>query len=469
MNSENAMQVLLVEDDDDVRDALATGLRLSGFDIVKAANGHRALELMDNVRIGAIVSDIRMPMLDGRQLLQRVRAIDGELPVILITGHGDIQQAVDAVRSGAYDFLAKPFASDRLADTVARALEVRRLVLENRHLRATISATRERLPSPLIGTSAAISALMRVVEQIGNANIDILIEGEQGSGKRAVAELLHKAGSGHQSAARIHRCDIMTEQAINDAFTGEGAARGGRSKASRSAMTLSVSDGGTLILDNVGALSPSSQACLLHYLHQRNRDDSAPSSRTMEKPARIVSTSIGSLSDLVSLGLFRADLYFKLAPVKIEVPPLRARKQDIPALFAHLLFISAERFGRPVPIMSDAILAHLANHDWPGNLRELHNFAEQVVLNLEKAEYALAEENLNLAQRVALFEKEAIVSALRSMSGDMRKTCAKLGMPRKTLYDKIARYQIDLPNIRAGRQNSLEGAVRANAPARPPG
>ena len=134
--------------------------------------------------------------------------------------------------------------------------------------------------------------------------------------------------------------------------------------------------------------------------------------------------------------------------MNLEVPPLRARKPDIPAIFAHMLLVSSERFDRPVPTMSDGILAHLASHDWPGNLRELHNFAEQVVLNVERTEFALAEENLSLAQRVALFEKEAIIGALRSTSGDVQQSCAKLGTPRKTLYDKIARYRIDLQDIR---------------------
>lgn len=448
MTDDYALQVLLVEDDDDVREAIATGLRLAGFDTIEAADGHRALALIGNDRIGAIVSDIRMPSLDGRQLLQRVKASDSDLPVILITGHGDIEQAVDAVRNGAYDFLSKPFASDRLADAVARALDLRRLVLENRQLRATMLTSENRRANPLIGSSAAVSALLRVVEQIGGADIDILIEGEKGTGKRAVAELLHRSAPTHYGAARVLRCDIMTEQAISEALRGGDSERGVRSKASRSATTPSVTRQRSLILDNVDALSPASQARLLHYLHQRDPDDTDPAGDTTRPRPRIISTSIGSLVGRVDLGLFRADLYFKLAPVKLEVPPLRARKQDIPAIFSQMLLASADRFDRPVPTMSDAILAHLTNHDWPGNLRELHNFAEQVVLNLERAEFALAEENLGLARRVALFEREAIIEALRSVSGDVPKTCAKLGTPRKTLYDKITRHRINLNDLR---------------------
>ena len=448
MNGDSALQVLLVDDDDDVREAIATGLRLAGFDTIEAADGHRALELIASDRIGAIVSDIRMPLFDGRQLLQRVMAADAELPVILITGHGDIEQAVDAVRSGAYDFLAKPFASDRLADAVARALDVRRLVLENRQLRAMIGAAKERPTSALIGKSAAIAALLRVVEQIGGADINILIEGERGTGKRAVAGLLHRAGTRHGSTMRILRCDIMTDQAISEALQGKPEAKRGRSRVSPSTSTPAVVGPGTLILDNVDSLSPTSQARLLHYLHQHHPDDGEPARHAAGPRPRIVSTSIRSLRHEVALGRFRAELYFKLAPVNLEVPPLRARKPDIPAIFAHMLLVSSERFDRPVPTMSDGILAHLASHDWPGNLRELHNFAEQVVLNVERTEFALAEENLSLAQRVALFEKEAIIGALRSTSGDVQQSCAKLGTPRKTLYDKIARYRIDLQDIR---------------------
>ena len=455
MNGDSAFQVLLVDDDDDVREAIATGLRLAGFDTIEAADGHRALQLIASDRIGVIVSDIRMPLLDGRQLLQRVRASDCDLPVILITGHGDIEQAVDAVRNGAYDFLAKPFASDRLADAVARALELRRLVLENRQLRAAIGSASERQPSALLGTSTAIQALLRVIEQIGSADIDILIEGERGAGKRTVAGLLHRAGRNDRTAAHILRCDIMTDQAISEALQGKPEARTGRSKAARSAMAPAVERAGTLILDNIDALSPASQARLLQYLHQRHPVDGESAGHSTGQRPRIISTSISGLSSEVSLGRFRADLYFKLAPVKLEMPPLRARKQDIPAMFAHMLLVSADRFERPVPAMSDAILAHLTNHDWPGNLRELHNFAEQIVLNLEKAEFALAEEHLGLAQRVALFEKEAIVGALRAVAGDIQQACAKLGTPRKTLYDKITRHRIDLHEIRSKPQSPL--------------
>lgn len=452
MSHEELLPVLLVEDDDDVREAIATGLRLAGFDTVEAANGHRALELIANDGIGAIVSDIRMPLLDGRQLLQRVKAIDSELPVILMTGHGDIEQAVDAVRNGAYDFLAKPFASDRLADAVARALDLRRLILENRQLRTAIGSTRDRRPSPLIGTSAAARTLMHVVKQIGSAKIDILIEGERGTGKRAVAELLHRAGGGKPNAARPIGCDVMTEQSLSEFLFGVSRNRGSGSKAVRTATNPAAIDGTTLILENVDALTSTLQARLLQYLHHRQPDDPEARDVSIQRRPRIISTSVSSLSGQVDLGLFRADLYFELAPVKLDVPPLRARKQDIPAMFAHLLHVSADRFERPVPSMSDAILAHLTNHDWPGNMRELQNFAEQVVLNLGKAEFALAEENLGLAQRVALFEKEAIIGALRAESGDVQRTCAKLRMPRKTLYDKIARYRIDLQAIRSRYQ-----------------
>ncbi len=448
MSSDSPLQVLLVDDDDDVRDAIATGLRLAGFDTIEADNGQRALALIANDRIGVIVSDIRMPLLDGRQLLQRVKAIDGELPVILITGHGDIEQAVDAVRNGAYDFLAKPFASDRLADAVARALELRRLVLENRRLRAEVGSTTARRSNPLIGTSAAVRTVMRVVEQIGGAGIDVAIEGERGVGKRAVAERLHRASGGHPNAMRVLGCDVMTDQALSAALSGAGPARTGLTKSVRSSGTEHGMAGTTLVLENIDALSAASQARLLQYLYKEQSSDHRSTGASTAQRPRIVSTSTSSLARQVDLGLFRADLYFKLAPVKLEVPPLRARKQDIPALFANLLHLSAERFERSVPSMSDAILAHLTNHDWPGNLRELHNFAEQVVLNVGKAEFALTEQSLTLSERVALFEKEAIVGVLRTVAGDIQLACAKLGTPRKTLYDKIARYRIDLKSIR---------------------
>lgn len=440
MSRAGHLKILLVDDDDDLRDAIATGLRLADFDVVEASNGRQALRAVSDGRIGAIVSDIRMPMLDGRQLLQRIKSVDAEMPVILITGHGDIDQAVDAVRNGAYDFLAKPFATERLVDTVGKALDRRRLVIENRLLRAEVDAAVERRQLPLIGTSPAIEALVRAIGQIGTAEIDVLVEGERGSGKTAVAHMLHAAGTERPTSIHIVDCDVLSEQLIDHALFGSTPGRG------------AATGDGTLMLANVDRLSPATQSRLLHFLQLRDNPEKGKIARGSARKPRIISTSAVSLSGKVQQKEFRSDLYYRLAPVCLDIPPLRARRQDVAALFAMMMRDSANRYQREVPTVSDSIISQLTNHDWPGNLRELQNFSDQVVLNLEKAEANLMTDQDGLAQRVARFEEQAIRIALSEVSGDIRKTCIRLSIPRKTLYDKIGRYGIDLAPFRARPQ-----------------
>jgi two-component system, NtrC family, C4-dicarboxylate transport response regulator DctD len=423
------VDVLLADDDNDLREALATGLAIAGYSVVEARNGQQAVRLVASRTVGIVVSDIRMPMLDGRQLLQRVREIDAELPVILITGHADIDQAVDAVRGGAHDFLAKPFASERLREAVDKALGMRRLVLENRSLRSAIEAAGVDRRLPLIGTSPAITAILRSIERIGSADVNILVEGERGTGKNRIAQYLSGAGSGQPAAAQVIDCEIMSEKAIDQRLFG-AATPGAR----------------TLVIANVERLPLPVQARLVHALQRQDEQDRSGSDAP--RGLRIISTSSLSLPAQVDQGRVRADLYFRLAPVRLEVPPLRERREDIPMLFARLVGEAAALYRRPVPPLSDAVLARLTGHDWPGNLIELRSFAEQCVLNLERAEAGPGREEGGLAERVARFEREAIVDALRRSGGDVAQTCRRLGVPRKTMYDKINRYGIDLGALR---------------------
>lgn len=421
--------VLLADDDDDLREALATGLTLSGHSVIEAGNGQQAIQLIETRTIGVVVSDIRMPMLDGRQLMQRVRDVDPELPVILITGHADIDQAVEAVRNGAHDFLAKPFASDRLGEAVDKALALRRLVLENRALRSAVEIAGIDRRLPLLGSSPAIRVLLRSIERIGSADVNVLVEGERGTGRNLIARHLLAAGSGQSTAATMIDCEIMSEKAIEPLLflTGHQSSR-------------------SVVIANVERLTMPMQARLVHMLQNQDEPDRPGSGDSRQ--LRVVATTSRPLHALVDDGVFRADLYFRLAPVRLEAPPLRERREDIPLLFARLLGEAATLYRRPVPALSDRMIGHLTGHDWPGNLIELRSFAEQCVLNLERAEAGPARGDASLSQRVARFERETIIDALRRDGGDVQKTCRRLNVPRKTFYDKVARHGIDLAALR---------------------
>ncbi len=446
--------VLLVDDDADLRAALATSLELAGLSVLAVADAAAALAALDRHGVAVVVSDIRMPGMDGRQLAQRIAAQDADLPVILMTGHGDIEQAVAALRQGAYDFLAKPFASDRLIESVRRAVDKRQLVLENRRLQGEVAAQAAPRRLPLIGTSAAAQRLVHVTAQLAGTDIDVLIEGEWGSGKRAVAQLLAQRDPATARApVQLFDCEALPGHMLESALFGpavagasaRGAARGGAIAAAR---------GGTLILAAVETLPLPVQARLVPALGLR---ELAAGSDALAVP-RILTTTAADLGQQVTAGSFRADLFFRLSPVRVVVPPLRDRRADIPLLFQQMLVTAARHYQRPVPDISDAMLARLTDHDWPGNLRELQNFAEQAILNLDRAEAALPDRDAGrLPERVARFEAEAIRSALRQEGGRIAACCARLGIPRKTFYDKIAKYGIQPAAFRAGRPARPDG------------
>lgn len=424
-------RVLLVDDDDDLREALATALDLAGLETVAVADGTRALELLQDESIEVVVSDIRMPGIDGRQLLQRIVGADPDLAVILITGHGDIEQAVGALRQGAYDFLAKPFATDRLIESVLRGIDRRQLVLENRRLRNQAEQAGGGAHLPLVGTSPAARQLSATVHQIGGTSVDVLIEGEWGTGKRALADMLFRAQpSASGGMLQVLDCSALGETEMERAIAGKGA-RFGRT-------------GSTILLAGIDLLSGPLQLRLLQVLGAQDSLalDAGPAQR-------VFSTSTARLEDMVRDGAFRSDLYFRIAPVRIAVPPLRERRRDIPLLFTRMVEAAARRFQRPLPVIGDATLGRLVDHDWPGNLRELQNVAEQAVLNLDRIADRLGEAaETSLPQRVARFEAEAIRAALRAEHGRIAPTCARLGVPRKTLYDKLARYEIQPGDFR---------------------
>ncbi|MBK1665230.1 Fis family transcriptional regulator [Rhodospirillum rubrum] len=433
--------VAFIDDDDTMRAANVQALTLAGLTVAAFALPHEALAAIDGAFPGVVVTDVRMPRIDGLELFRRLRAIDPDLPVILITGHGDIAMAVDAMREGAYDFLAKPYAADRLLTSVRHALDKRHLQLENRALRRAAEAASENLP--LLGDSPSMERLRKTLRQIADADVDVLVEGETGAGKDVVANALHRWSRRAARPFVAVNCGALPETVIESelfgheagAFTGAVKKRVGR---------IEHAHGGTLFLDEIEAMSPGLQVKLLRVLETR---EIAPLGTNDIRPVdiRVVAATKTDLPTLVRQGVFREDLYYRLHVVSLRVPPLRDRRADIVPLFAHFLDRAAKQFGRAVPAIGEAERRHLQTHDWPGNVRELAHFAKRVALGFseEPDQADPIGQDEPLPRRVDAFEAAQIRKALEATQGDVQAACEALGLPRKTLYDKLRRHAID--------------------------
>lgn len=437
-----AVPVILIDDDADLLRATGQTLELAGFEPIAFTSATDALSKISADFPGIVVSDIRMPGLDGLELYDRLRSLDEELPVILMTGHGDIPMAVKAIQSGVYDFLAKPFATDRLVQCVRRAAEKRRLTLENRRLRAAAQSSSQE--SPLIGQTPVMQRLRNMLRQIADTDIDVLVTGETGSGKEIVAGLLH--GWSRRAAGNFValNCGALPQQVIESelfghepgAFTGAQKKRIGR---------IEHSSGGTLFLDEIESMPMSAQVQMLRVLEMR---EVMPLGTNEVRPVdlRIIAASKVDLGDQAQRETFREDLYFRLNVVTIAIPPLRERRDDIPLLFSYFADRAATRFDREAPSITPTIGQYLRDHHWPGNVRELSHFAERVVLGLDPtsspARQSADPETGSLPQRLERYEAEIIRETLKACDGDVQQTIAALGIPRKTFYDKLQRHGI---------------------------
>lgn len=449
--------VFLIDDDKDLLKATKQTLELAGFDVSTFSAASEALSLLDAGFPGVVVSDIRMPQIDGLQLFNRIRRLDEDLPVILITGHGDIPMAVKAIQDGAYDFITKPFAADRLVQSVHRAVEKRRLVLDNRSLREAAEQAQGDLP--LIGQTPAMERLRRTLRQIADTDVDVLVTGESGSGKEVVASLLHRWSRRAKGNFVALNCGALPETVIESelfgheagAFTGAQKKRVGR---------IEHSSGGTLFLDEIESMAASAQVQMLRVLEMR---EVMPLGTNEVRPVdlRVVAASKVDLGNPRERGDFREDLYYRLNVVTISIPPLRDRRDDVPLLFAHFAERAASRFKRPIPSASPELHRHLTSHDWPGNVRELSHFAERFILGLEAMPIEPGQNGtkdgqtpLSLPARMERFEADIIRETLTQNDGDVRRTIEALGIPRKTFYDKLQRHGIERVAFSPSKQDS---------------
>lgn len=434
--------VLLIDDDRQLLRATAQTLELAGFDVSPLGSAVEAIGRIDSDFGGVVVSDIRMPGMDGLQLFERICDLDAEIPVILVTGHGDIPTAVKAIQGGVYDFIAKPFSADRLIQCVHRAAEKRNLVLENRRLKQAVQEAEDDFP--LIGQTPVMDRLRQTLRQIADTDVDVLVTGETGSGKEVVARLLHVWSRRSKGNFVALNCGALPEQVIESelfghepgAFTGAQKKRIGR---------IEHSSGGTLFLDELESMPLSTQIQMLRVLEMR---EVTPLGTNEVRPVdiRIVAAAKVDLADPEQRKAFREDLYYRLNVVSLSIPPLRERREDIPLLFGYFAERAARRFQREAPALSAGLLQYLAEHDWPGNVRELSHFAERAVLGLVPARSSPTAPSPGasgtLPDRLERLEAEIIRDTLAAHGGNVRETIAALGIPRKTFYDKLQRHGI---------------------------
>ncbi|WP_206954719.1 sigma-54-dependent transcriptional regulator [Trinickia acidisoli] len=440
-------QVIFIEDDELVRRASVQSLQLAGFAVagygsVEAASS--ALGGLDAQFAGVIVSDIRLPGASGLDLLAQCRERALDVPVILVTGHGDISMAVQAMRDGAYDFVEKPFAAERLVDTVRRALERRRLALENAALRREL-AERDALVPRIIGRSAAIDEVRRLIVNIAPTDATVLIVGDTGAGKELVARSLHELSPRRVKPFVAINCGALPESMFESEMFGyESGAFTGAAK--RRIGKLEHASGGTVFLDEIESMPPALQVKLLRVL-QEGMLERLGSNQPVHVDLRVVAAAKGDMQALVAAGTFRRDLLYRLNVVTIDLPPLAERREDIVPLIEHFILDAAVRYGRPAPILTARQRADLMARDWPGNVRELRNAADRLVLGIERVmsdqaggPTSDASSARSLKERVEQFERVAIVDALEQHGGAVSAAADELQIGKATLYEKIKRY-----------------------------
>ncbi len=436
-------RIVLIDDEEELRRSTAQTLELAGFEVTELGAAEPATHLAGFGFKGIVITDIRMPGMDGMTLMNRIHDVDRDVPVILVTGHGEVQLAVRAMREGAYDFIEKPFLASQLTEIAARALDYRRLVLENRILRASAGQSDD-LEQRLLGRSNAMIELRRKVRTVGPTDTDVLIVGDTGSGKEVTARALHDLSQRASKPYVAINCAALPANLIESelfghevgAFPGAMRARFGK---------FELAQGGTILLDEIGSMPLDVQGKLLRVIQDRTitrlgSNDPRP------LDVRFLATSKTPLEDDVAEGRFRSDLLYRLNVIQLQIPPLSQRREDIPLLFMQLVGEAAARYRKDPVAVPPPVLSALGEHDWQGNVRELRNAADRYILDLGLPFFDSSPDETGpdkpnrLADRVADFERSVIESALAAHKGSLKPVYESLGLSRKSLYEKMQKY-----------------------------
>ncbi len=437
--------ILYVEDDPAVRLGGMQALQLAGLKVQAFGSAEQVLPLLVPGFRGVLLTDVKLPAMDGLQLLEKAQQVEASLPVILVTGHGDISMAVQAMRLGAYDFIEKPFSPEELTEVVKRALDKRALSLEVETLRRKLQGY-ESIESRIIGRSGAIARLRRMILDLAGTGADVLILGETGAGKELVASCLHDYGRRHAGNFVAINCGGMPESLFESevfgheagAFTGAARRRIGKIEHAR---------GGTLFLDEIETMPMGLQVKLLRTLQER-RFERLGSNELLPMDCGLIAATKADLLERAREGAFRSDLYYRLSVVVLEIPPLRERREDIPLLLSHFMQHAALRYGREVPTVTGEQMQELMAQAWPGNVRELRNVADRFVLGLAPQGVAAAPRSLD--EQVSLFERHLIQEALSASAGRAAAASELLQLPKKTLYDRMRRLGLSSEDFKGG-------------------
>lgn len=429
-------RIAFVDDEPDLCAAAADWLGASGFTVETHSRPESALTSVDWQQCDCLVTDIRMPGVSGLDLLNRLQRLDADLPVVLLTGHGDVPVAVEAMRAGAYHFLEKPYDAEQLVTILDNAVELRRLKREITRLREPSDDVDGRI----IGVSPPIVQLRRSVLHLAGIDVDVLVTGETGTGKEVVARALHDFGHRRQGNFVAINCAAIPETIFESelfghekgAFTGAGAARQGK---------LVFASGGTVFLDEIESMPLALQAKVLRVIQERVVEPLG-SNRSIPIDVRFIAATKVDLKVESEAGRFRPDLYYRLATVDLALPPLRARREDIGLLFTVFAKRAAERFGLPVRAFSPVMLSDLQSRSWAGNVRELKAYAERTIIGLDGLSEMSGVARGTLPEQVARFEAGLIAGALDDAQGSSAIAADILGVPRRTLNEKIARYNL---------------------------
>ncbi len=378
----------------------------------------------------------------GLEFLGLIKSIDPHIPVILVTGHGDINMAVQAMRGGAYDFIEKPYSSEQLVDVAHRALEMRGLMLEVQSLRRRLDGGKG-IESELLGNSAAMKEIRSLILDVADTSADVLIYGETGCGKEMVARCLHDHSQRKPHHFVAINCGAIPETIFeSEVFGHESGAFTGASK--RQIGKMEFADKGTLFLDEIESLPMTLQVKMLRVLQER-KIERLGSNELVNVDVRVIAAAKLDLQDLSEKQLFRADLYYRLNLIVLTLPPLRERREDIPVLFEHFVLQAATRYNRAAPVVSTAQMHKLMAHAWPGNVRELRNIADRFVLGVlgkDGVFVAQSAPTVPLAEQVNNFERALIEMELRKQHGNVALACEALGLPKQTLYHKMQKFQV---------------------------
>lgn len=433
-----AMKIAIVDDERDMRQSISQWLALSGYDTETFASAEDALKKLGPDYPGIVISDIKMPGMDGMQFLKKLMGADSALPVIMITGHGDVPMAVEAMRVGAFDFLEKPFNPDRMSQLAKKASNARRLTLDNRALRKELSDGSQ-LIKKLVGSSPVMTRLKEDILDLGQADGHVLIDGETGTGKTLVAHALHAVGSRAGKKFVLVSCSALEEDALSKRLFGPMLPEDSQLPAVEEAR------GGTLVLEDIEALSDSMQARLLSVIN----DQGTP------PETRIIAICNLQEQNRTCEDALRRDLFYRLAALRITVPPLRQRGEDILTLFTRQAEQFSEEYGCDAPKVSAQEAAQLLQAPWPGNVRQLINLAERAVLQSrrgggtiasllmndhEEMQPVMTTEGKPLKEYVEAFERMLIDNTMRRHRGSIASVMDELCLPRRTLNEKMAKY-----------------------------